>query len=127
MLRKAGHEHQSGSDIKLSATLTHKYVQRRHLKNLQEKMVGPNGLEPSTSSVSRKRSNQLSYGPTERGHQQFYQMPPTRASDREVHPADIGIANCALHGENQLMAASNGNTFSAAAMLGSVQDDGELV
>src|SRR5579859_3944033 len=28
-------------------------------------MVGPNGLEPSTSSVSRKRSNQLSYGPTE--------------------------------------------------------------
>ena len=27
-------------------------------------MVGPNGLEPSTSSVSRKRSNQLSYGPT---------------------------------------------------------------
>src|SRR5579872_174855 len=26
-------------------------------------MVGPNGLEPSTSSVSRKRSNQLSYGP----------------------------------------------------------------
>jgi hypothetical protein len=28
-------------------------------------MVGPNGLEPSTSSVSRKRSNQLSYGPTD--------------------------------------------------------------
>src|SRR5215470_17663525 len=28
-------------------------------------MVGPNGLEPSTSSVSRKRSNQLSYGPAE--------------------------------------------------------------
>src|SRR5262249_52408531 len=27
------------------------------------KLVGPNGLEPSTSSVSRKRSNQLSYGP----------------------------------------------------------------
>ena len=27
-------------------------------------MVGPNGLEPSTSSVSGKRSNQLSYGPT---------------------------------------------------------------
>ena len=26
-------------------------------------LVGPNGLEPSTSSVSRKRSNQLSYGP----------------------------------------------------------------
>jgi integrase len=28
-----------------------------------EKMVGPCGLEPQTSSVSRKRSNQLSYGP----------------------------------------------------------------
>jgi hypothetical protein len=27
------------------------------------KMVGPNGLEPSTSSVSGRRSNQLSYGP----------------------------------------------------------------
>jgi hypothetical protein len=26
-------------------------------------MVGPNGLEPSTSSVSGRRSNQLSYGP----------------------------------------------------------------
>ena len=24
----------------------------------KDKMVGPNGLEPSTSSVSRKRSNQ---------------------------------------------------------------------
>ena len=27
------------------------------------KMVGPGGLEPLTSSVSRKRSNQLSYRP----------------------------------------------------------------
>jgi len=27
-------------------------------QKLGEKMVGPNGLEPSTSSVSRKRSNQ---------------------------------------------------------------------
>ena len=26
-------------------------------------MVGPCGLEPQTSSVSRTRSNQLSYGP----------------------------------------------------------------
>jgi hypothetical protein len=26
-------------------------------------LVGPNGLEPSTSSVSGRRSNQLSYGP----------------------------------------------------------------
>jgi hypothetical protein len=29
-------------------------------------MVGPNGLEPSTSSVSGRRSNQLSYGPSRR-------------------------------------------------------------
>src|SRR5947209_3911805 len=35
-----------------------------HLKDEnRRKVVGPNGLEPSTSSVSRKRSNQLSYGP----------------------------------------------------------------
>ncbi len=27
-------------------------------------MVGTTGLEPATSSVSRKRSNQLSYAPT---------------------------------------------------------------
>ena len=31
------------------------------------KVVGPGGLEPLTSSVSRKRSNQLSYGPTKAG------------------------------------------------------------
>jgi hypothetical protein len=31
------------------------------------KMVGPNGLEPSTSSVSGRRSNQLSYGPIPTG------------------------------------------------------------
>ena len=30
-------------------------------------MVGPNGLEPSTSCVSGKRSNQLSYGPIPAG------------------------------------------------------------
>jgi hypothetical protein len=30
-----------------------------------EEMVGPCGLEPQTSSVSRMRSNQLSYGPNE--------------------------------------------------------------
>ena len=29
----------------------------------KKRMVGPNGLEPSTSSVSGRRSNQLSYGP----------------------------------------------------------------
>ncbi len=33
-------------------------------RKLLKDMVGPNGLEPSTSSVSGKRSNQLSYGPT---------------------------------------------------------------
>lgn len=31
---------------------------RGHLANRWDDMVGPNGLEPSTSSVSRKRSNQ---------------------------------------------------------------------
>ena len=30
-------------------------------------MVGPCGLEPQTSSVSGKRSNQLSYGPVPTG------------------------------------------------------------
>ena len=47
-------------------------------------MVGPNGLEPSTSSVSGRRSNQLSYGPTcERFWVQFYgqrAIPATFAS-----------------------------------------------
>ena len=36
-----------------------------------KEMVGPNGLEPSTSSVSGRRSNQLSYGPT-----QLKRLPP---------------------------------------------------
>jgi hypothetical protein len=31
-----------------------------------EEMVGPCGLEPQTSSVSRKRSSQLSYGPDDK-------------------------------------------------------------
>ena len=47
-------------------------------------LVGPNGLEPSTSSVSGRRSNQLSYGPTcERFWVQFYgqrAIPATFAS-----------------------------------------------
>jgi hypothetical protein len=50
-------------------------------------MVGPNGLEPSTSSVSGRRSNQLSYGPTcERFWVQFYgqrAIPATFASPQE--------------------------------------------
>jgi hypothetical protein len=33
-------------------------------KSLKQ-MVGPNGLEPLTSTVSRWRSSQLSYGPTD--------------------------------------------------------------
>ncbi len=28
-------------------------------------MVGPTGIEPATSAMSRQRSNQLSYGPKE--------------------------------------------------------------
>jgi hypothetical protein len=32
---------------------------------LVKKMVGPCGLEPQTSTVSRWRSSQLSYGPTD--------------------------------------------------------------
>jgi hypothetical protein len=49
---------------------------RRHKEGLRRKqrhkravikMVGPNGLEPSTSSVSGRRSNQLSYGPITNG------------------------------------------------------------
>ena len=47
-------------------------------------MVGPNGLEPSTSSVSRKRSNQLSYGPARSpyctGHRAGRQRAPGRRS-----------------------------------------------
>jgi hypothetical protein len=36
----------------------------RLIPRSRTEMVGPNGLEPSTSSVSGRRSNQLSYGPT---------------------------------------------------------------
>ena len=43
----------------------------KYLRNGQEKLVGPNGLEPSTSSVSGRRSNQLSYGPATASR--FYQ------------------------------------------------------
>ena len=36
----------------------------RLARKLLKEMVGTSGLEPLTSSVSRKRSNQLSYAPT---------------------------------------------------------------
>jgi hypothetical protein len=44
---------------------TNKGYGTKHDTNAQEvkEMVGPCGLEPQTSSVSRTRSNQLSYGP----------------------------------------------------------------
>src|SRR5262245_11414778 len=45
-------------------------------------MVGPNGLEPSTSSVSRKHSNQLSYGPTIRWAPLFYRSGHATAISR---------------------------------------------
>ena len=45
-------------------TTTQRHVQKRNpRRKLLKTMVGPGGLEPLTSSVSRKRSNQLSYGP----------------------------------------------------------------
>ena len=59
VLRDPGWEIYRTSDVKLGGGLALKDVKKSH----RQKVVGPNGLEPSTSSVSRKRSNQLSYGP----------------------------------------------------------------
>ena len=42
---------------------------------MRKVLVGPNGLEPSTSSVSRKRSNQLSYGPRDTGWRHYSNTP----------------------------------------------------
>jgi hypothetical protein len=39
--------------------------ERRCLCKLLKGLVGPCGLEPQTSTVSRWRSSQLSYGPTD--------------------------------------------------------------
>jgi hypothetical protein len=44
------------------STLTHRNFERDWI---QEKLVGPTGIEPATSAMSRQRSNQLSYGPKE--------------------------------------------------------------
>jgi hypothetical protein len=38
---------------------------RKTVSEAVENMVGPCGLEPQTSTVSRWRSSQLSYGPTD--------------------------------------------------------------
>jgi hypothetical protein len=38
---------------------------RSLVRKLLREMVGPCGLEPQTSTVSRWRSSQLSYGPTD--------------------------------------------------------------
>src|SRR4051812_15514684 len=43
-------------------------------------MVGPNGLEPSTSSVSRKRSNQTELRAYEVGSRLFYCLSPISAN-----------------------------------------------
>jgi hypothetical protein len=57
-------------------------VRRAQLENeLRLKMVGPNGLEPSTSSVSRKRSNQTEL--------RAYNFPTAAASD----VAGVGAGN----------------------------------
>jgi hypothetical protein len=59
VLRESYQQIHRASDVKLFCSDALKDVKKSHRKE----MVGPNGLEPSTSSVSRKRSNQLSYGP----------------------------------------------------------------
>ena len=51
------------------------------LPKLKKTMVGPNGLEPSTSSVSRKRSNQTEL--------RAYNFPTAAASD----VAGVGAGN----------------------------------
>src|SRR6266446_8119598 len=61
-----------------------------HVSGLDRlEMVGPNGLEPSTSSVSGKRSNQLSYGPIAYGVTSPTQTirPPQIPVARKAHSA----------------------------------------
>ena len=53
-------------------------------------MVGPNGLEPSTSSVSGRRSNQLSYGPIPTGAtSQLKRLDPRIPTTRKAHSATV--------------------------------------
>src|SRR6266566_8475352 len=54
-------------------------------------MVGPNGLEPSTSSVSGKRSNQLSYGPIAYGVTSLTQTIRPQNSNRSQGPQRYGV------------------------------------
>jgi hypothetical protein len=55
------------------------------------KMVGPNGLEPSTSSVSGRRSNQLSYGPIAFGATSATQTIRPQNSNRSQGPQRYGV------------------------------------
>ena len=55
------------------------------------KMVGPNGLEPSTSSVSGRRSNQLSYGPIAYGVTSATQTIRPQDSNRSQGPQRYGV------------------------------------
>lgn len=45
-------------------------------------MVGPTGIEPATSAMSRQRSNQLSYGPKE--DCEIYTSAPAGASPNNL-------------------------------------------
>jgi hypothetical protein len=54
-------------------------------------MVGPNGLEPSTSSVSGKRSNQLSYGPIAYWVTSLTQTIRPQNSNRSQGPQRYGV------------------------------------
>jgi hypothetical protein len=49
-------------------------------------MVGPWGLEPQTSSVSRTRSNQLSYGPIPIGATLSPQAITPKSPNRSLNP-----------------------------------------
>ena len=48
-------------------------------------MVGPTGIEPATSAMSRQRSNQLSYGPKEEC--EIYTSVPAGASPNALDKA----------------------------------------